>query len=167
MNGVPKNEREELISELESLGYDTMPGVQADWPDWRDRLSDEQLRSILANITAKPALMIGGAIMDLRDHFGGQALIGLVQADISGVQTEVSPDLLARTAYRMADAMIHARKPSPPIMKCLAQEAPELLRLLKRYRSETPLNHQPHMIADEADAVIARAEAMKEPSHAA
>jgi len=30
------------------------------------------------------------------------------------------------------------------------------LRLLKRYRTETPLGHQPHMIAHEADAAIAQ-----------
>ena len=33
----------------------------------------------------------------------------------------------------------------------------ELLRLVKRYRAETPLGHQPHMIAHEADAAIAKA----------
>ena len=34
----------------------------------------------------------------------------------------------------------------------------ELLSLVKRYRSETPLGHQPHMIAHEADAAIAKGE---------
>lgn len=34
----------------------------------------------------------------------------------------------------------------------------ELLRLVKRYRAETPLGHQPHMIAHEADAAIAKGE---------
>lgn len=34
----------------------------------------------------------------------------------------------------------------------------ELLRLVKRYRAETPLGHQPHMIAHEADAAIAKAQ---------
>jgi hypothetical protein len=33
----------------------------------------------------------------------------------------------------------------------------ELLRLVQRYRRETPLGHQPHMIAHQADAAIARA----------
>ena len=39
----------------------------------------------------------------------------------------------------------------------LIAAAPELLALVKRYRAETPLGHQPHMIAHEADAVIAKA----------
>ena len=33
-----------------------------------------------------------------------------------------------------------------------------LLALLRRYRTETPLGHQPHMIAEQADAAIAAAE---------
>ena len=33
----------------------------------------------------------------------------------------------------------------------------EALRLLRRYRNETPLGHQPHMIAHEADALLAAA----------
>jgi hypothetical protein len=35
--------------------------------------------------------------------------------------------------------------------------APKLLAMLIRYRNETPLGHQPHMIAHEADALIAEA----------
>lgn len=45
----------------------------------------------------------------------------------------------------------------------LIAAAPELLALLKRYRAETPLGHQPHMIAHEADAVIAKATAPVQP----
>lgn len=48
--------------------------------------------------------------MSLRDWFAGQALVGLCQADMSEEEFTVGPDLLARTAYRMADAMIAARK---------------------------------------------------------
>lgn len=51
MNGAPRNDREELIAELEGLGYDTMPGVREDWADWRERLTDEELRTIIRNIT--------------------------------------------------------------------------------------------------------------------
>ena len=39
----------------------------------------------------------------------------------------------------------------------LIAAAPDLLRLLIRYRNETPLGNQPHMIAEEADKVIAQA----------
>lgn len=45
----------------------------------------------------------------------------------------------------------------------LAAEAPALLALLKRYRVETPLGHQPHMIAGEADDLIARIEFFTNP----
>ena len=35
------------------------------------------------------------------------------------------------------------------------QREAELVRLLKRYRHETPLGHQPHMIAAEVDGILA------------
>ncbi len=40
----------------------------------------------------------------------------------------------------------------------LIAAAPELLALVKRYRTETPLGNQPSMIAEEADRIIAKAE---------
>jgi hypothetical protein len=39
----------------------------------------------------------------------------------------------------------------------LIAAAPEMFELLVRYRNETPLAHQPHMIAHLADAIIAKA----------
>lgn len=53
---------------------------------------------------------------------------------------------------QLAEAMANAR---------LIAAAPELLALLKRYRAETPLGHQPHMLAHEADAAIANATEVK------
>lgn len=47
--------------------------------------------------------------MSLRDWFAGQALIGLCQAHMSAEEFVVSPALLARTAYAMADAMLAER----------------------------------------------------------
>lgn len=47
--------------------------------------------------------------ISIRDWFAGQALIGLCQSEMGDEQFTVSPDLLARTAYSMADAMILAR----------------------------------------------------------
>ena len=41
----------------------------------------------------------------------------------------------------------------------LAEQRAELLSLVKRYRNETPLGNQPHMIAIEADALIDKCEA--------
>jgi hypothetical protein len=46
----PLTARQELIAELEALGYDAMPGVRADWPDWRERLSDDEIRTTIRNI---------------------------------------------------------------------------------------------------------------------
>lgn len=40
----------------------------------------------------------------------------------------------------------------------------ELIALLKRYRNETPLGHQPHMIAGQVDEALARFEASPAPS---
>lgn len=60
-----------------------------------------------------PAFPVPGGFWDKgmsrRDWFAGQALIGLCQADMSEEQFTVNPDLLARTAYRMADAMLAAK----------------------------------------------------------
>lgn len=39
----------------------------------------------------------------------------------------------------------------------LRDENTELRRLLSRYRDETPLGHQPHMIAHQADDALGRA----------
>lgn len=41
----------------------------------------------------------------------------------------------------------------------MAEQRDKLLALVKRYRKETPLGHQPHMIAHLADEAIAEAEA--------
>ncbi|CCE96184.1 hypothetical protein SFHH103_01687 [Sinorhizobium fredii HH103] len=48
--------------------------------------------------------------MSLRDWFAGHALIGIMQADMSEEEFTVSPQILARTAYRMADAMLAERE---------------------------------------------------------
>lgn len=48
---------------------------------------------------------------------------------------------------------------------CLIAKAPEMLALLIRYRTETPLGNQPHMIAHEADRVIAEARGESPSTH--
>ena len=42
------------------------------------------------------------------------------------------------------------------INRAAEAERDELLALLRRYRNETPLGHQPHMIAHEVDALLAK-----------
>ncbi|CAM5575485.1 hypothetical protein MAUB1S_09674 [Mycolicibacterium aubagnense] len=39
--------RAALISILEELGFDGIPGAEIDGVDWRDRLSDDQLRTLI------------------------------------------------------------------------------------------------------------------------
>ena len=34
----PLTPRQDLIAELEGLGYDLFPGVRKDWADWRERM---------------------------------------------------------------------------------------------------------------------------------
>jgi hypothetical protein len=46
--------------------------------------------------------------MSLRDWFAGQALAGLITRETSG-----APDEWARVAFRLADAMLAARKGKP------------------------------------------------------
>ena len=43
-----------------------------------------------------------------------------------------------------------------PLLDRLRTENAELRRLLARYRDETPLGHQPHMIAHQVDEALGR-----------
>ena len=45
--------------------------------------------------------------MDLRDYFAAKAMQGLV---CDTVKTKTLPEILAKTAYLLADAMVEARK---------------------------------------------------------
>lgn len=45
-----------------------------------------------------------------RDEFAGQALIGICQSEMGETEFLVEPEVLARAAYKMADAMLAARK---------------------------------------------------------
>ena len=67
-----------------------------------------------------------------------EVLAGLVAVAIRGVTD-------ARVAEAQTDAAELAR---------LRTENAELRRLLARYRDETPLGHQPHMIAHQADEAL-------------
>lgn len=44
--------REALIADLEAIGYDLFPGVQA---DWRESMSDDRLKDALDGFGGKPA----------------------------------------------------------------------------------------------------------------
>lgn len=41
-------------------------------------------------------------------------------------------------------------------LRAVSDHIAELERLLRRYRTETPLGHQPHMIAHEVDAILGK-----------
>ena len=61
-------------------------------------------------------------------------------------------DLLCKDGHECCDFQAAAE------LRRLHEVNQERLRLVKRYRAETPLGHQPHMIAHEADAAIAKGE---------
>lgn len=64
---------------------------------------------------------------------------------------------LLETAIRAAaDVRIIEAKIEVAEVERLRAENVELRRLLARYRDETPLGHQPHMIAGEVDSALAR-----------
>lgn len=95
MNGAPRNAREELIAELEGLGYDTMPGVREDWADWRERLSDDDMRTIIRNITdaanREDALARAEAeVASLVDEDGGEADFPDVSEMVEAMRDTVS-----------------------------------------------------------------------------
>jgi len=101
----PLTERQELIAELEALGYDAMPGVHADWADWRERLSDEDLRTVIRNI--------GEAAHRENGHARGEA----EATDLAGEGEEIDfPDVsemveVMRRAVACADAWSAANPP--------------------------------------------------------
>ncbi|MFN8756582.1 MAG: hypothetical protein ACK5YB_13710 [Burkholderiales bacterium] len=70
-----------------------------------------------------------------------EVLAGLVAVAIRGV-----------TDARIAEAQVDADE-----LTRLRTENAELRRLLARYRDETPLGNQPHMIAHQADGALGRA----------
>ena len=74
----------------------------------------------------------------MRDRYGDISL------DIDDVY-----EWYAEIAVRFAWAAWQARA------TLAEQREAELVRLLKRYRHETPLGHQPHMIAAEVDGILA------------
>ena len=63
-----------------------------------------------------------------------------------------------REAERERDDVRRALDGQIALLAEIIADRDEALRLLKRYRTETPLGHQPHMIAHEADAAIAAKE---------
>lgn len=53
--------------------------------------------------------------MSLRDYFAAKALCGVMQVIVSGIHQRsnhdaVGPDVIAQSAYKIADAMLIARK---------------------------------------------------------
>lgn len=68
-----------------------------------------------------------------------------VLATLAGIVLRAAADV--RVAEAKTDAEELAR---------LRAENGELRRLLTRYRDETPLGHQPHMIAHQADEALGR-----------
>jgi hypothetical protein len=59
------------------------------------------------NNEARVTAVGGEGGMDLRDYFAAKAMQGIVSR---GILTEVPLELYAENAYRMADAMMEARK---------------------------------------------------------
>lgn len=57
---------------------------------------------------------------------------------------------------RIAQSPAGMRAYSVETVAALTAQRDELLALLIRYRNETPLGHQPHMVAHEVDAAIAK-----------
>ena len=65
--------------------------------------------------------------------------------------------VIAGTAIRAAaDVRVAEAWTNDEELARLRSENAELKRLLARYRDETPLGHQPHMIAHQADAALNR-----------
>lgn len=64
---------------------------------------------------------------------------------------------LAKLGWQYFECPACGSEGARAFQKLKQDPAPELLALLIRYRRETPLGHQPHMIAHEADEAIAKA----------
>lgn len=93
----------------------------------------------------------------LAQHESGD-LVWLSRAEFKAMEAR----LAECEAERLEQALLNG-KGSEREARLLAR-LDEALRLLRRYRTETPLGHQPHMIAHEADAVLRTADSAK-PAH--
>ena len=67
---------------------------------------------------------------------------------------EVLADLACVTISAAADVRIEEAKAEFDELQRLRVENAELRRLVARYLDETPLGHQPHMIAHQAEAAL-------------
>ena len=70
---------------------------------------------------------------------------------------EALAGLVAVVIRGEADARISEAQTDAAELARLRAENAELRRLLARYRDETPLGNQPHMIAHQADGALGRA----------
>lgn len=70
---------------------------------------------------------------------------------------EVLAGLAAAAIRGAADVRIAEAQVDASELARLRAENAELRRLLARYRDETPLGNQPHMIAHQADGALGRA----------
>lgn len=102
MNGVPRNVREELIAELEGLGYDVMPGVSK---GWRERLSDEQLR---AAIHAAGDASEFPDIAEMVDAMRGAVVAAdaVLAVDAGGIEPETPEWLAWQRAFAALRALV-------------------------------------------------------------
>ena len=70
---------------------------------------------------------------------------------------EVLAGLVNTAVQAVAQVRVAEAQADADELKRLRAENAELRRLLARYRDETPLGNQPHMISHEADRALARA----------
>lgn len=90
-------ERRDLIGTLESLGYDTLPGIQKDWANWREVLADDQLRVIIANLSAKQDLERAAAAEAQSDELNKGD--GTELPDISELVAAIDEIVASRDAF--------------------------------------------------------------------
>lgn len=108
----PLTARQELIAELEGLGYDTMPGVAKDWPDWRTRLTDAELRGIIDTLHAQ------FADRDLAEHVAAEAPAEADDAEFPDVGEMIA---VIREVVAASDA-VEGRRPSRRRNKLATEE---------------------------------------------
>lgn len=73
---------------------------------------------------------------------------GREAVELEGYEAGNQDQILVDAAFMKMVRAVHS----------LTSQRDSLLSLVKRYRNETPLGHQPHMIAIEADVLIAKCE---------
>ena len=133
---------------------------------WEDLLYEVWVDAVYAGESdgwknSETVITILKRIRDLETELDEQARLHGMGSEREAKQLSRISELVQQCKKLRAERNAVRVKVEQPLLlriRELESDNAELRRLLTRYRNETPLGHQPHMIAHEADKVLAALE---------